>query len=72
MEVAEEEESMPVPCHTKDATVAYVTTRAQLNLYTYIDILKKRAIYSDIFHYLHRILRIDAGRGLRRQVGRHD
>ena len=43
----EEEENMPVLCHTNEVIGAYVTTRARLKLYTYLDALKKKALYCD-------------------------
>jgi hypothetical protein len=39
---------MPVLRHTNEVIGAYVTTRARLKLYTYLDALKEKAIYCDI------------------------
>jgi hypothetical protein len=44
---AEEEENIPVLRHTNEVISAYVTTRARLKLYKYLDLLKERAIYCD-------------------------
>jgi hypothetical protein len=42
-----QEENMPALRHTNEVIGAYVTTGACLKLYTYLDVLKERAIYCD-------------------------
>ena len=42
-----EEENMPVLRHTNEVIGAYVTMRARLKFYTYLDSLKEKAIYCD-------------------------
>jgi hypothetical protein len=47
------EERVPSLRHTNDAIGAYVTAGARLHLYSYLDRLKDKAIYTDTDSYTH-------------------
>jgi hypothetical protein len=44
---ANKEQEIPLLRHTNNVIGAYVTTGARLNLYSYLDVLKEKAVYCD-------------------------
>ena len=65
------EENMPVLRHTKEVIGAYVMTWARLKHFSYLDVLKEKAIYCDTVSVIYIQNVGNPHRDLWRQAWRH-